>query len=136
MRHTAYFLVEPTSDAQPQFVNALGGFASVLLETVLLSREFTDRSSWREAELTLAVKLLYLARLREYQPLSSDADAERALGSAAISAEVFDRWWSIRRIEFEGASEQMQGFLVRVMRNVPATGNATVDEWLQEMTSR
>jgi hypothetical protein len=98
-------------------------------------KHFADRSPWREPELTLAVKLLYLARLREYDPLSSDAEAERVLGSAVVSAEVFDRWWSIRRIEFD-TPEEMHDFLSRVVQKVPSTGNVTVDEWLRRVTSR
>ena len=105
------------------------------LNHLIVSRDFGDRSPWRELELTLAVKLLYLARLREYEPLSLDAEAERVLGSAAVSEATFDRWWAIRRIEFD-ASEEMQEYLSQVVEKVPASGNVTVDEWIEGLRSR
>jgi hypothetical protein len=135
VRHTIYFLIEPKDEARAHFASTIRDFADVLLEQTLVSREFADRSPWREPELALAVKLLYLARLREYDPLSSDADATRILGSASITAETFDRWWSIRRPDDVETSEEMQEYLKAVLAKTPATGNEIVDQWLKWLAS-
>ena len=135
MRHTIYFLIEPKNEARAHFSSTIGDFADVLLEQTLVSRDFADRSPWRDPELALAVKLLYLARLREYGPLSSDADAARILGSASITAETFDRWWSIRKPDDFESSEEMHEYLKAVLGKTPATGNEIVDQWLKMLAS-
>ncbi len=136
MRHTAYFVIEPRSEALRSFPEVLSQeFTEVLSERVLVSREYADRSSWRQAELQQAVKLLFVARVREYEPLSSDAIAEQVLGSAAVSVEVFDRWWSIRLLSFEGRTEEMHEYLVAVAGKVEPTGNEIVDAWVKGLAN-
>lgn len=133
MEHTDFFLIEPNDAARSMFPAALGANAVLLLEPALTSRSFPDRSLWRRPELELAVKLVFVAQMREYEFLSSDASAQLILGSAGVSADVFDRWWTIRRLEFEARSEELEEFLVAVADKVEATGNAVVDDWVSSL---
>jgi hypothetical protein len=137
MHHTAYYLIEPNVDAFRQFSARIDSeYSGLVLEPWLTSRQYADLSAWHMVDLELAVKLLYLARLREYEFLSEDAKAIHALGSAAISEAVFDRWWTVRRLHLnEGSSEQMEAILGKMLEKVPATGNELVDEWLQTLKS-
>lgn len=135
MRHTEYFLVEPKVCARNEFpVRTEKTIADILLEPILTSRSYADRSSWRTAEAQLVVKLLYLARLREYVPLAEDEYAIQILGSKAIAENVFDCWWSIRCFAMEeGPSEQMHDYLAARADKVEPTGNQAVDEWLKSL---
>ena len=137
MLHTVFFLIEPNEEALREFpIRAGSEFAEVLLDPLLTSRDYADRSRWREDETELAVKLLYVARLREYTPLAEDEAAKQVLGSEHVSAEIFDRWWSIRRLFLEeGRSEEMQDYLVAVTKKVRPTGNSVVDEWVRGLSS-
>src|SRR5436305_1618433 len=101
-----FFLIEPRSN----LVSHLRGktepdFIDILSEPVLIrSREgcrASEIKGYREAK----VKLLFLARLREYDPLSSDAEAARLLGDDRISTGLFDRWWTIREFGLEEDAE-------------------------------
>jgi hypothetical protein len=76
------------------------------------------------------VKLLYLARIREYDFLSSADDARRILGSDAITIEVFDRWWTLREMPWEEPSEHWEPYLAAVSAHVQPTGNPAVDDML------
>ena len=135
MRHTVYLLVEPTANAMREFPLSDGQDADLLLERQLMSREYGDRSPWRKEEVSLVVKLVYLARMREYDPFSNDLDAKRIFGSDAISIQVFDRWWTLREVDFECPSEQMSDYLAAVAMKIQPTGNTVVDEWLNQLNS-
>ena len=75
-------------------------------------------------------KLMFVARLREYTPLSDDADAMRVLGSAQVSATLFDQWWSIRRLYMEESQDELEGYLAAVRDKIALTGNDVVDRYL------
>ena len=132
MQHTVYFLVEPNAEALREFpIHVDTGMTEILLEPLLTSRTFGDRSPWRVEEVELAVKLIYVARMREYTPISEDSVAKRVLGSDEVSIQLFDRWWSVRRLYMEeGRSEEMEDYLVSAVHKVKPTGNPTVDTWL------
>ncbi len=135
MRHTRYFLIQPKEAAGAHFSSAVSGdLAALMLEPTLTSRDCGGRSAWCEPDIMLVVKLLYVASVRELDPLSSDAEAARVLGSASITAETFDRWWSIRGLNYE-PSEGMHDYLKAVLEKTAVTGNELVDTWLKNLES-
>jgi hypothetical protein len=134
MKHTSFFQIEPTSAARLTFPTVVeAGYAELLLESVLTSRSWVDRSSWRPEAVAAAVKLLYLARVREYVFLSSISDARKVLGSESISIQVFDRWWTLRQIPFDEPSEHWERYLAPVAGHVEATGNGLIDDLVQSL---
>jgi len=84
----------------------------------------------------MAVKLLYLARVREYEILSSPGDDRRVLDSDVITIRVFDRSWTLREMPWEEPSEHWEGYLAAVSEHVEATGNFAIDEILQTILKR
>lgn len=134
MRHTAYFLIEPKSEALEVFPAVAEDLADLLLEPLMVSRCFAGRSVWRTQELELVVKLLFVARMREYSPLSRDEDAIRVLGSSDVSTALFDRWWSIRRLNVDETSEEMESYLAALYHRVVPTGNEVVDDFLSSFS--
>lgn len=134
MTYHAFYLIDP----RPELIDHLrkqtdADLACILTEPVLIRNREADRSDWTAEEHTLAVKLLFLARLRGYLPLRSDEDARRLLGSDRIDVELFDRWWLIQRLVLEEDTDQMVTFLRPVLDKVVATGNDAVDHWLNSM---
>ncbi|WP_018604815.1 hypothetical protein [Uliginosibacterium gangwonense] len=131
MRYKAYYIVT----AKPELIEQLNGhadrgFAAVLTETVLLENEEGGRTAWGANEHTLQMKLLWLASLREYTPLSNDEDALALLGSASISTQMFDRWWIMQRLGVEDTASALAEYLPAVAQKIEQTGNILVDEWL------
>jgi hypothetical protein len=75
------------------------------------------------------MKLLFLARVKEYVPLSSDAVFERVFGSSRLSIHMFDRWWTIRRLEETYNAEFLYPLLRQFFHLVDRTDNDIVNDW-------
>lgn len=137
MKHTTYFQIEPTAVALVTFPSVpTAEEADMLLQPVLTSRCWSDRSAWRQEAVAMAVKLLYLARVREYEFLSSSLDAHRVLGSDAITIQVFDRWWTLHEMPWEEPSEHWEAYLATVSDKVEVTGDVAVDDLLRVISQR
>jgi hypothetical protein len=137
VKHTTYFQIEPSAVALATFPSVLVATeADILLQPVLTSRSWADRSAWCQETVAMTVKLLYLARVREYEFLSSSPDARRVLGSDDITTQVFDRWWTIREMPWEEPSEHWECYLAAVSKKVEATGRIAVDDLLHAILER
>lgn len=88
------------------------------------------KPAWRLFDIAVAIKLMYLAQLREYGPLQSDEGAQTILGSNRVSVDLFDRWWTIRKLEFGGPTEDKQELLGLMLDKIEPTGNGVVDCWV------
>jgi hypothetical protein len=108
--------------------------ADILLEPVLIRNREGGQTVWMPDNYANKIKLLYLARLREYTPLAADEDAERLLRSSRVSTSVFDRWWSIRRLEVENDTEELVHFLKRVQDKVDPPNDEYVAGWLERVS--
>ncbi|UXC20509.1 hypothetical protein [Comamonas squillarum] len=134
MRQIYYFNIEATNAALDAFPKLLDkGDAELLLEPVLTSRYGggVGFPLCRSKYLTTLVKLLYLARLREYIFLTASEDAVRILGSDAISTKVFDRWWTLSEMQWDEPSEHWESYLRAFTEKIQLTGDPEVDELLQ-----
>jgi hypothetical protein len=134
MKYEAFYLIEP----RPALAEHLRGrvepdFADVLLEAQLYRRTEYDRSMWFEPQRLAQAKLLFLASLREYDPIDDDAGFSAVFGSAAISVELFDRWFLIRRLGVDDDLDSLEGRLRAVIDRVVPPGIPLVDEWLLEL---
>jgi hypothetical protein len=133
MQFEALYLIE----VRPALRDRLEGrvesdFAEFLVEPVVLSnKEGGCHSAWRADDHALTVKLLYLAQVREYTPFSSDASFEAVFGSSRLSSALFDRWWTIRRLERDDDTESLRPLLKQFLPMVEPTGNELVDRWLE-----
>jgi hypothetical protein len=96
----------------------------------LMSDEQGGRSAWDSADHALKLKLLWLARIREYSDLTQDEDARRILGSNEIAEHVFDRWWTIRELEFAGSASDFVDYMKPFADKARPSGSELVDEWL------
>ncbi len=131
MQRLAYFLIEPKPHAPRELTESAGKVLSeFLLTPYLTTRCFADRSAWRLFDIAVAIKLMYLAQLREYGPLQTDEGARAILGSDRVSAALFDQWWTIRKLEFGGPTEDKQALLGQWLDKVEPTGNGVVDCWI------
>jgi len=131
VRFYAQYLIEPRPELAPWLSGRVDpDLADILLEPVVLVNPEGGRSVWTSIDHALTVKLVYLASLRQYTPLESDAGFESALGSPRISLELFDRWWTLRLLPGSDNTEGLRQFLARHFNSVKRTGNELVDSWL------
>ncbi len=88
---------------------------------------------WGSTEYHLKMKLLWLARFREYEPFASNEAAHRILGTAELSEAAFDAGWTIRQITFSGESKEFIDELKSLLHLTEPTGNDIVDAWLDTL---
>ncbi len=131
MRYIRHYLIEPRPEAAARFRDCGNpDFADILLEPVLISNTEGGKSAWQGEDHALRVKLLYLARIREYPPCASEEDARKWLGSDRVSGAVFDQWWTIRTPVLEGSDTELAEYLKPMKDKILPTGNSLVDEWV------
>ena len=121
-----HFLVEPTEPAIRHFSANAGDFACLLLEPMLLDPTGTDK-----LPLMQLAKLVYLARIREYTPFNSQLDAIAILGSDQISLDIFDRWWTIRTVEYEFSFETMAKLYLNPLSSKISSDDIHYLKWLR-----
>jgi hypothetical protein len=136
-----FFMAQSSQSVEPpqkpgRFKLAGARSAELLLKSTLTSRYWADRSAWRPDAVAKAVKLLHVAVMREYDFLSHAEDAQKVLGSDAISIQVFDRWWTLRELDFDEPSEHWESYLAALSGNIVPTDDPLVDEWVKERSSR
>jgi hypothetical protein len=130
-RCEAFYLIEP----RPELANHLLGqvdpdFAEVLLEPRLYRRQEGGNSAWLHADRLAQAKLVFLASLREYDLVVDDAGFAAVFGSAVVSVELFDRWFTVRRLEVEQELELLEARLREPGLRVEPSGRPLVDLWL------
>jgi hypothetical protein len=133
MQFEALYLIEPRPALRDQLRGRVEQqLAELLLEPVVLSnKEGGCHSVWTENDYALTVKLLHLAQVREYTPLSCEENFEAVFGSPRISVELFDHWWTIRRLLRDDDTESLRPLLKEFLPAVDRTGNELVDRWLE-----
>jgi hypothetical protein len=133
-RVDAFYLIEPRPGLRPHLVGRVDAdFASILLDCVLIRNQEGGRTIWTSESHAAKVKLLYVARLREYDPLIADADAERVLGISRVDTEIFDKWWSMRRFVVEEDAAKIEEFIRLVKNKVDVPQDGLVAHWFAKL---
>jgi len=135
--YDALYLIEPMpvlADRLHQHCDA--GLADVLLEPRLYRQREGGNSDWLFADREETAKLLFLASLREYDPLGSPAGFAAVFGEACISAAVFDRWFRLRRFMVDDELGALEARLRECPLPVESSGGFVVGRWLAEVRGR
>lgn len=129
MRFDAFYLVEPRGALEAHLQGLLpGDLVELLCDPTVLRNSEGGRTAWTAVEHSLVVKLCYLAILRDYDLLSADSGFSRVFGTAALSAHLFDQWWTLRRFDIDEDTAGLKRELASY--KVEATGNPIVDDWI------
>jgi hypothetical protein len=132
MRNYAQYLIEPRPELRARLSGRVDpDLADILLEPLVLVNPEGGQSIWMPHDHALTVKLVYLASLRQYTPLESDAEFESALGTSRMSVKLFDRWWLLRLLPGLERTEDLRQFVAKHLDNIERTGNELVDSWLE-----
>ena len=132
MCYTAYYLIEPAPSLYER-LNHLKNedLDGLLLDPEVFSNEEAERSAWSEKERASTIKLLFLAQIKQYEPLSSDSNFEEIFGSARLSLQLFDQWWTIRRFTVSDNAKSLHPFLNQFIHLVDQTDSPLVNDWLE-----
>jgi hypothetical protein len=137
VRHDAQYLIEPRTDLAAWLAERVDSdLADILCEPVVLVNLESDRSDWTPQDRMLAIKLVYLASLRQYTGLDTDAGLESAFGSTWISVALFDRWWTLRLLPASDRTGDLRQFVTAHLGSIQRTGNELVDSWLESSGPR
>jgi hypothetical protein len=94
-------------------------------------------SYWEPEDFDAQAALAVLAELYEVQDSDPALFREILLASASSALELFDRWWTIKRSNYD---EFILGDLSRVcdatVTQLPETGRPQVDYWLAQQKKR
>jgi len=101
-----------------------------------MSHEFADKSDWpmAEADMCLVVKLAYLAQALDI--FQDESKRARIFGSADISEAVFDRWWSIKRVEYLGRTIDYSQDLGLFSKKLRPGASSLATQWLHEVIAK
>ncbi len=126
------FLIAANGALQGRMSSYGSDVAGLLTEARLWSSSHSDRSDWTVASRTVAVKLLYLAHLR--QEYSQYEEYRSVLGDLPITVDAFDRWWSVTPLfideDFDDVATRLDP---AVVARIGKTGTRVVDEWIEEL---
>jgi hypothetical protein len=128
-----YYLIEPTPPLVERVRAALdANFASVILERVVISKRHVagHLAEADEAHL-IALKLALLSLLKIDRIWDTPAQFEQVFGSTELSAELFDRWWTLTEIEYV-SFEEWERFVGPAVPFIRPQTNPRVADWLAE----
>jgi len=108
----------------------LRDMADILLEPELISHKEGGKTLWWKNDYIQKIKLVFLARIKEYTPLQPNQSFEALFGSARLSIQLFDRWWTIREL-YEESAESMDEFVEQFIHLVDASESEIVNGWLE-----
>lgn len=144
-----FYLVEPRPELRP---HAMGRVADgFLVESSVDTLTRTEvwvgdvqylgnekyEPGWGPDEYTALTKLVCLAALSDIGTLAKPANFARLFDTDRLSVGLFDRWWTVRRLEDRPAqaeaTESVEDYaeaLMHLAHRVEPTGYALVDTWL------
>lgn len=130
MRATVYYLIAPKRELLEK---AMGGKVSGLSEFVLpiiWTGEEADKGDLRGSELELLTKILYSGAICNLQ--LNVPESKSIFGEATATTEFFDRNWTIQRVPHDMTLGMALSDIcvTGVIKKIPLTGNAVVDEFI------
>lgn len=132
MLHRRFFLIEPLNGTLAELGRSLTEDELVLCcSPQLMSHEFADKSGWTATDICLVVKLAFLAQTLDI--FQNERKRAAVFDTADISESVFNRWWSIREIEYLGRTIECSQELRAFSSNVDPGNSLVVKNWLQQV---
>lgn len=134
MLHPKFFLIEPLSGSLAEWGALTEEELSLCGSSHLMSHELPDKSDWTLADACAVVKLAYLAQTLDI--FQEESTRAHIFGSADISETVFDRWWSIREIEYLGRAIECSRELKLFSSHLSPGNSPLVTSWLRNATAK
>jgi hypothetical protein len=108
----------------------------LLLQPRVLANREGGKTTWTEADNTTLVKLFFLASLHDYDTTVTDEGFREVFETDQLTEDMFDRWWSIRRLEIDNDTDWYMPLLAGCLRRnkVGPIANERVAErlaWIQ-----
>ena len=127
-----YYLVEPA----PQLIEMIrrevpdADFADVLLERLLIPKMHVAGHGMDDVNAT-QLKLAYLSMIRVDRVWDAPDQFQQLFGSSTLSAELFDRWWTLSEVDTE-LFEDLEKFVRDALPLIAESADPRVATWLGE----
>ena len=132
MLNSWFFLIEPRKETLAELAQCLTEDELLLCcSPQLMSHEVDDKSDWTEASIRAVVKLAYLAQTLDI--FQDENKRAHIFGLADISEAVFDRWWSLKQVEYLGRAIESSQELRSFSNNLHPGDNPVVARWVQQV---
>ena len=125
-----HYRIEPTAQLAERVHAALDSdFASVILERVVVAKQHI---ALRDDDANaVALKLAFLSLLRVDRIWDTPTQFAEVFGSADLSPELFDRWWTLSEVECV-RFEDWEPFVGQAMPFIRQQTDPRVAGWLAE----
>lgn len=129
MLHTLFFLIEPLSGTSAELAQHLTKDELVLsCSAQVISHEYRDGFGWTQKDICTVAKLAYLAQTLDI--FNDEHMRARTFGTPEISEALFDRWWSLKHVEYLGRPIESSQELRSFSGNLHAGDSPVVAAWL------
>lgn len=130
-----YYLIEPRPQLAERVRTTLdANFASVVLERVVVAKEHNGPHVVDDAH-AVTLKLAFLSLLRVDRIWDTPTQFEEQFGSARLSVDLFDRWWTLAAIEC-ARFEEWERFVGPASPFISPPPDPRVARWLSERRNR
>jgi hypothetical protein len=134
MLHKQYYVIRPKPALREKLKLAYPHALGLFEDSVLWMQKQADRSSLSPADWQLRLKVVFLVSLKAEYGGSLPQLFEDLYGLPPYRAVIFDTWWELEPVIFEGT-------VVGIAQSVPTehwnlldrTGSQSVDDWLQQL---
>jgi hypothetical protein len=128
---TIVYLIEPRPALGPRLENRVNrNLKTYLMEPILVGNEELESSGWTVADHAFFVKLQFLAGIHDFDATFESNDFANVFGALQLSAPLFDRWFTLTRLDTYVEPEACEPLLRDLRVHVEATGNADLDAWI------
>lgn len=132
MRVRYYYLVTPNSD----ILSLTNEMDMVAIETMLKPQLWESdeggRGDWSTDDYIAKAKIAFLTNLKTENSASYFV---RRLLSGKISINIFDRFWTIERVELAGNTNEFSECTLS-LDEIEFCGNPVVDEWMASIAKK
>ena len=133
MHVDAIYVIEP----KPELVMLLrdktnADFAGFMSDRTCFHSDEGGRTAWDATDYELRMKLVFLCTLLDHSPLSEPESFRTVFGNTPLSEALFDRWWTIERLEFDDDRSTLEKEHSNTIARLAPTSNELVNGWIGE----
>ena len=129
-----YYLIMPNDSLRNRARASPHDWVELLTRTVVWTKREGWRTTWREEDRVVLVKLVFLASVLEFSDLPGFSEI---VGCLSLDTVSFDKNWTLQEIDdVEDFDDEANRLAEIILARPVQTGRPMVDEWLRRFRER
>jgi hypothetical protein len=134
MLREQYYVIRPKATLREKLKLAYPDELELFDNSVLWIQKQADRSPLSPADWQVRLKVVFLVSLMSEYGASMPQLFEDLYGSPPYRADIFETWWELEPVIFEGTVDGIsQSVPIELWNLVDETGSESVDDWIQQL---